>query len=305
MARQSDIPFERDQSTRFLPWIVAVMVFLAALAAAFAITVGDAINAWDSTLTGRVTVQVPVAADDAGGATAARRAADIVRRLETLPGVAGAAVLPDAAVRALLEPWLGTAPGAAGSDAANGTGALDLPLPKLVDVELDGSGVDGARLRAALADVGPDILVDDHRVWLSALIDLARLVEAVALLVLALIGASAIAAVVFATRSGLAVHAPIVELLHLMGAHDAYVASQFQRHAMRLGLRGGAIGSVAAILVLGAIGWVARDIDLALLPGGAPDATDLALLVAVPLAAVAIAMVTARLTVLRALARLP
>ena len=29
MSRQTDIPFERDQSTRFLPWIVAVMVFLA------------------------------------------------------------------------------------------------------------------------------------------------------------------------------------------------------------------------------------------------------------------------------------
>ncbi len=27
-ARNSDLPFERDQSTRFLPWIVALMVFL-------------------------------------------------------------------------------------------------------------------------------------------------------------------------------------------------------------------------------------------------------------------------------------
>ena len=42
MATPSDIPFERDQSTRFLPWIVAVMVFLAALATAAAIAVGDA-----------------------------------------------------------------------------------------------------------------------------------------------------------------------------------------------------------------------------------------------------------------------
>lgn len=298
MARQTDIPFERDQSTRFLPWIVAVMVFLAALATAFAITVGDAIDAWDSTLTGRVTVQVPVG--DADPAIAERRAADVVSRLEALPGVASAAVLPDAAVRTLLEPWLGPAPG---GDSEGG--ALDLPLPLLVDVELAGGGVDAAQLRAALADVGPDIAVDDHRVWLSALIDLARLVEAIALLVLLLIGASAIAAVVFATRSGLAVHAPIVELLHLMGAHDAYVAHQFQHHAMTLGLRGGIIGSIAAIAVLGAIFWFARNIDATLLPGGAPGAVDLVLLAAVPLAAIAIAMVTARLTVLRALARLP
>lgn len=308
MARQADIPFERDQSTRFLPWIVAVMVFLAALAAAFAVAVGDSIESWDSTLTGRITIQVPIrpAGDDGAanngvandGAAADRRAADIVRRLESMPGIARVSVLPDAAVRALLEPWLGLAPDPA--NAADG-----LPLPRLVDVELTGAGLDATALRAALADVGPDIVLDDHRVWLGALIDLARLVEAVALLVLLLIAASAVAAVVFATRSGLAVHAPIIELLHLMGAHDAYVAEQFQAHAMRLGLRGGIVGSVAAIAVLGAIGWVARGIDAALLPAIAPTVGDALLLAAVPVAAIVIAMTTARLTVLRALARMP
>jgi cell division transport system permease protein len=318
MARQADIPFERDQSTRFLPWIVAVMVFLAALAAAFAVAVGDSIESWDSTLTGRITIQVPIrpvgdagtadngTADNgtgndgaaSGGMAADRRAADIVRRLEAMPGIAHAAVLPDAAVRALLEPWLGLAP-----DPANAGDGL--PLPRLIDVELTGAGLDATALRAALADVGPDIVLDDHRVWLGALIDLARLVEAVALLVLLLIAASAVAAVVFATRSGLAVHAPIIELLHLMGAHDAYVAEQFQAHAMRLGLRGGIVGSVAAIAVLGAIGWVARDIDAALLPAIAPTVGDALLLAAVPVAAIVIAMATARLTVLRALARMP
>lgn len=302
MAHQTDIPFERDQSTRFLPWIVAVMVFLAALAAAFAITVGDAIDSWDSALTGRVTVQVPIRASDGNGAddvaVAERRAADIVQRLNAVPGVVHAAIMPDSAVRALLEPWLGAAP----EGALAGSG---LPLPKLIDVELAGVPVDETVLRAAIADVGADIMIDDHRVWLGPLIDLARLVEVIALLVLLLIGASAIAAVVFATRSGLAVHASIVELLHLMGAHDAYVAHQFQTHALRLGLRGGLIGSVAAIAVLGAIAWVAHDVEIVLLPGGAPGTGDMLLLVLVPIAAILIAMMTARLTVLRALARLP
>lgn len=298
MARHADIPFERDQSTRFLPWIVAVMVFLAALAAAFAIAVGSAIETWDSSLTGRVTIQVPNAGDAEGDATAARRAADIARRLGDTPGVVHVAVLPDAAVRALLKPWLGALP----EGAADAGG---LPLPRLVDVEIDGKTLTDERLRIALADFGPDIVIDDHRVWLAALIDLARLIELIAFLVLALIGASAIAAVVFATRSGLAVHAPIVELLHLMGAHDAYVARQFESHAMRLGLRGGLIGSLAAAAALGAIGWVARDIDAALMPDVALTAYDALLLAAVPLAAILIAMLTARFTVLRALARLP
>lgn len=294
MARQSDIPFERDQSTRFLPWIVAVMVFLAALAMASAIAVGDAIESWDSKLTGRMTIQIP--ADDPE--IADRKAADIVRQLDTLSGVAEATVITPQKVRDLLEPWLG---------ATARDGAFDeLPVPRLIDIELAGKPrLDKDRLRRVITDIAPKAIVDDHRVWLDALIDLARLVELIAFLVLILIAVSAIAAVVFATRSGLAVHASIIELLHLMGAHDRFIARQFEAHAMWLGIRGGLIGSIAATTVIAAISWVARDIDATFLPTLRPTVAHAAMLAAVPVAAIVIAMMTARLTVMRALARLP
>jgi cell division transport system permease protein len=295
MNRQTDIPFERDQSTRFLPWIVAVMVFLAGLAAAFAIVVGDAIDAWDDTLSGRLTIQVPAE----NPAAADRRVAELVRLLDGRPEIATVAVLSTADVINLLEPWLGAASATLGASG-------NLPLPRLIDVELaTGVDYDATLLRAEIAGIDPAAIVDDHRDWMGSLIDLARLVEAVAFLVLALIGASAIAAVVFTTRSGLAVHAPIIELLHLMGARDRYVARQFQRHAMWLGMRGGAIGSVAAATVLAAVGWVARDIETALLSPVAPTTAHALMLAAVPLAAIVITMSTAHVTVMRALARLP
>ena len=56
---RADLPFERDQATRFLPWIVALMVFLGALALAAAIAIGSSIERWDNNLAGRITVQVP------------------------------------------------------------------------------------------------------------------------------------------------------------------------------------------------------------------------------------------------------
>jgi cell division transport system permease protein len=289
MRFRADLPFERDQATRFVPWIVALMVFLGALALAAATAVGGAIDRWDTSLTGRITVQVP--ADEARPKTLAQ----LVDALAETPGIATAEALSAEATRALVEPWLG----ALDAD-------LELPLPAVIDVETEtGATFDINLLAGRLTKIAPGVIVDDHRVWLLQLIRVARTVEWISFAILGLIGLTAIAAIIFATRSGLAVHAAIINLLHVMGARDAYIAGQFQMQAMMLGIRGGIIGSVAAIIVLVLLTAMSAGIDVALLPSATLSPTQWPLLVIVPIAAVIIAMATARLTVLRALAGLP
>ena len=286
---RADLPFERDQATRFVPWIVALMVFLGALALAAATAVGGAIDGWDNNLTGRITVQVP--ADEASPKALSR----LVDALTATPGIAQAETLSAEATRALVEPWLG----ALDAD-------LELPLPAVIDVETAVGAVFDVKLLAGrLTKIAPGVIVDDHRVWLAQLIRAARTVELVAFAILALIGLTAIAAVIFATRSGLAVHAAIINLLHVMGARDAYIARQFQMQAMMLGIRGGIIGSLAAIVVLAVLTTMSADIDVALLPSAPLSPAQWPLLIIVPITAVIIAMATARVTVLRALAEMP
>ena len=127
----------------------------------------------------------------------------------------------------------------------------------------------------------------------------------IAFTILALIGLTAIASVIFATRSGLAVHATIINLLHVMGAHDAYIARQFQMQAMMLGIRGSIFGSGAALIVLFAVTTMTAGIDVALVPSMPLSPLQWPVLTIVPVAAVLIAMATARVTVLRALAGMP
>lgn len=286
---RADLPFERDQATKFLPWIVALMVFLGALALAAATVIGNAIERWDNDLSGRITVQVPAAqATD-------KAVAELLEALAGTPGITRAQRLSEEATRALVEPWLGTL------DAD-----LELPLPTVIDVETAAGTVFDVNLLAGrLAKIAPDVIVDDHRVWLSQLIRVARTVEAIAFAILALIALTAIAAVIFATRSGLAVHASIINLLHVMGAHDSYIARQFQMQAMMLGLRGGTIGSIAAFAVVLVVTTMSASIDVALLPSAPLAPLQWLLLFVVPLAAILIAMATARVTVLRALAAMP
>jgi cell division transport system permease protein len=53
--------------------------------------------------------------------------------------------------------------------------------------------------------------------------------------------------VVFATRAAIATNRPVIEVLHLIGAKDSFIARHFQQHFLQLGLKGGLIGGGSAI----------------------------------------------------------
>jgi cell division transport system permease protein len=296
MGRRFDIPFNRDGAGRFLPWLIALMVYLAALATSGALVLDRALASWDRGLSGALTVELPPATGKTGdGGLAAAVAA-----LQGTPGVLSARPLARDEVAKLLEPWLGP-----------NLRPEDIALPRLVDVRLDTAhGVDLTALTQRLAAAAPDAVLDDHRLWLDRLAAIIRMAEAIAVGIVMLIGAAAVLTVIFTTRTGLAVHRDVIELLHLMGAHDAYIAEQFERQALRLGLVGGAVGlalAVATLLALGRAGEAVALLGGQALPGPSLNlaAWHWVTLVLLPAAAAGLAMVTARLTVLGALARMP
>jgi hypothetical protein len=49
-------------------------------------------------------------------------------------------------------------------------------------------------------------------------------------------------AVAFATRGAVAANREVVDVLHFVGADDAFIAREFQRRFFRIGLKGGAVG---------------------------------------------------------------
>ncbi len=292
LSRRTDLPLDRDALSRYLPWLIAFMVYMAALALAGMLVLGTLARYWDAGVSGTMTVQIPPtgsAADDD------KRVAAAVQLLLGEPAVAHAEPITEGRLMALLEPWLGTSE----------VGA-DLPLPRLVDVELKpGSKLDVKGLAKRLAAAVPGAAVDDHRIWLERLVRLVRSVEVLAAAVLALMGSATVGTVVFTTRTGLAIHQDVIEVLHLIGAHDGYIARQFAHRALILGLRGGLIGLVLAVPTLLAIGTLARRMEAGMMPNLTLAPTHWLAIVCLPLVAAAIAMLTARLTVTRTLARMP
>ena len=219
---------------RALVAVIGIMGFLACLAVGAVTLVTDAAREWQSDVGREVTIQLrPVEGADTDRAVA--RAADLAR---ATPGVAQVRVLSRADNERLLRPWLG-------DDIA-----LDaLPVPRLILIELDRARpLNGDALRIRLAADVPGATLDDHRPWRDRLAAMTRAVILVGLGVLVLVLAATALSVVFATRGAMASNRDIVEVLHLVGAEDRFIAATFQRRFLRLGLEGGAIGGLAAVV---------------------------------------------------------
>jgi cell division transport system permease protein len=242
-----------------------------------------------------MTLQIPVVPVEVDPADQATRVARGLELLRAAPFVTEAHALEAEEVARLLEPWLGPS-----------LSDHDLPVPALIAITADpAEASDLAALKRQLDHAVPGAELDDHQRWLGRLLDLARSIEVVAGLVVALVGLAAVITVIFVTRTGLAIHRPVIELLHLIGAQDSYIATQFQWNALRFGSFGGLVGlGLAAATVLAVSALLGR-IESGLLPDLTLSAGEWTLLALVPVATATVAMVTARLTVVHALARLP
>lgn len=296
LRRRLDLPLDRDGSNRFLPWIVALMVYLSSLALAGTLVVRDVVERWDQGLRGTVTVELPAAPTGGKDDGAVNLALGLLR---STPGVVSAEPLDAKRTAQLLAPWLG-----------GNVDLAELPVPRLIDLRVDPGRVDLPALAQRIKAAIPGAELDDHRRWLDRVIRTGLALQAVAVAIVVLVGAAAVLAVVFATRTGLAVHHSVVEVLHLIGARDGYIARQFEWHALRLGIEGGIVGLLLAVLTVAGVAGAAQRVgaidDLTrLLPLIEAPLYEWALLLLLPPAAGLIAMLTARITVLRALARMP
>lgn len=222
-------------SGRALVAVVAIMTFLASITTGAVMLVRVSASEWQSEVAREVTIQVrPVSGRDIE--TEVRKAVAIAREV---PGIAEVRPYSKEESGRLLEPWLGT-----------GLALDDLPVPRLIVIKIAPEAApDLASLRKTLAEQVAGASVDDHRGWIDRMRVMTRTAVIGGIGILLLVFAATVLSVTFATRGAMATNRPIVEVLHFIGAQDRYIAGHFQRHFLVLGLKGGAVGGGAAILL--------------------------------------------------------
>jgi cell division transport system permease protein len=220
-------------ASRALVTVIAIMTFLASLTAGAAIMVNGVSRDWRQDVSREMTIQVkPVSGRNLDQDV--KKAEDLAR---AIPGVAQVRSFSKNESEKLLEPWLGS-----------GIELGELPVPRLIVLRLaDGKALDVTRLRESLAQSAPSAILDDHKLWIERLGAMSQTMVLVAIVIFVLVLVAMALAVAFATRGAMAGSREVINVLHFVGARDSYIARQFQRHFLLLGLRGGVIGGCAAM----------------------------------------------------------
>ncbi|MBE0579329.1 ABC transporter permease [Devosia sp.] len=243
-ARKGAAPIvpERSVAGRTLLLLITIMSFLSAVTLGGVVLVQKSAIAWSADVGREVTIQIrPVEGEvmDSNLRTA-------VSLAQSTAGVASARALTIEESQQLLEPWLGA-----------GLDLTAIEIPRLVVVQLaDPAEADIDGLERNLAAVKGASL-DTHAAWRQQLNTMAGTIVVSGLLVLILIGAATVLAIVFATRGAMATNREIVDVLHYIGASNRFIAGEFQGRFLSIGLQGGLLGTIAAMLFFTLIGTAA------------------------------------------------
>ena len=233
---------EKSVAGRTLLLLITIMSFLSAVTLGGVVLVQKSAIAWSADVGREVTIQIrPVE-----GEVMESNLRTAVSLAQSTPGVASARALTVAESEQLLEPWLGA-----------GLDLTAIEIPRLVVVQLaDPVDADIEGLKRNLEAVNGASL-DTHAVWRQQLNTMAGTIVLSGLLVLILIGAATVLAIIFATRGAMSSNREIVDVLHYIGASNRFIAGEFQGRFLSIGLQGGLLGMVAAMLFFALVGTAA------------------------------------------------
>jgi cell division transport system permease protein len=281
---------------RSLTLVIAIMCCLACLTAGAVYLINQSAEAWLNDIASEVTVQIE-AREKVDSEKVVKEVAAFLGRQSGIRSVRPLSVEESAQ---LLEPWLGHV------DALKA-----LPVPRLIALELDRASPPNLdTVRGELERQFAGATLDDHRRWQQQIRTVTRSFALGGLAILLLVAAATTAIIISATKSSMASNREIVEVLHFVGATDRFIAREFEKHFLRLGVRAGLVGAAVALAVfvtmptvmelLGGgtvtIGEIRR-----LIGAGALDMAGYVLLGIVVVVVAALCMLTSRLGVFRIL----
>lgn len=294
ITRKKELPLQDDSSNLFLQVMICIAVFLFGVTLAGVLSINSMLSTWNESILGSLTVQIMPTNEANIDKARAETLAQQSKAVELLRGkneIEKVTALNDEQLQKLIQPWLG-----------DGINVTDLPIPRLVDVKLkQGAEIDFIKLAEELAEAAPMASLDNHKLWLNKLIKFADGLKLLALAVLALVIVVTSGAIFYCTQTSLGLHKYIIEILHLMGAKDTYVAQQYAKRTAFLGFIGGLYGLLLAVPTIFIISGLAQQIEGGIISEARLSIADWTAILSLPLFSALIAMMTAYYTVKKTL----
>ena len=297
ITRKHELPLEADNSGVFLRVMISIAVFIFAITLAGVLSINSMLQNWNKSILGAFTVQIMPISDSNHTKVITETLKNqnmVIEFLQKHEAIEQATPLSNEQLEQLIQPWLG-----------DGIDVNKLPLPRLIDVKIrKDAEINYAKLAEELAVLTPYASLDNHKLWLNKLMHFADGLKMLALTILGLVILVTSGAIFYSTQSSLGLHRNIIEILHLMGAKDTYIAQQYARRAGWLGLMGGVIGLIIAVPAILLIGSLALQIEGGIISEAGLSVSSWLIIFSLPAFAGFVAMITAYYTVKRTLEKM-
>ena len=297
ITRKRELPLEADNSGVFLRVMISIAVFIFAITLAGVLSINSMLQNWNKSILGAFTIQIMPISDSNHTKVITETLKNqnmVIEFLQKHEAIEQATPLSNEQLEQLIQPWLG-----------DGIDVNKLPLPRLIDVKIrKDAEINYAKLAEELAVLTPYASLDNHKLWLNKLMHFADGLKMLALTILGLVILVTSGAIFYSTQSSLGLHRNIIEILHLMGAKDTYIAQQYARRAGWLGLMGGVIGLIIAVPAILLIGSLALQIEGGIISEAGLSVASWLIIFSLPVFAGFVAMITAYYTVKRTLEKM-
>lgn len=297
IARKQELPLKNDSTSLFLQIIISIAVFIFAITLSGVLSINSILENWHQSILGSLTVQImPISDSNLEKAQAETLAYQdkAVEFLQTVDGILKVTPLNDEQLKNLIHPWLG-----------DGVNIDNLPIPRIIDVKLAADAdIDFLKLAQDLVIASPQASLDNHKLWLSKLIKFAGGLKLIASTILLLVTIISAGAIFYTTQMNLGLHRNIIEILHIIGAKDTYIAQQYAKRMAFLGLIGGLFGLLFAIPTIFFISSLATQIEGGIISEATLSFANWFLILILPFFAMSISMSTAYYTVKRTLQKM-
>ncbi len=293
-----DLPLDKDGGSLFLKILIILMTFLAVLALSGSYVLSAMKERWSSGLENKASIEI--SAQDAEGNILTpeeiNNATDnIFHFVKSHPAVETVTIMQDEDIAALISPWIG-----------DNIAFDQIPMPNILTVSFKKNvEFDTTIFEGRLKIIAPQARLDTHESWLKDVLRFTNALKFAAILITTIIGLITIISIAGAVKTRMEVYHEELELLHLMGAADNYIAKQLQRYIFFSSLQGAAIGTFTGVVMLLIIKLAIGQMDMGLLPDFSLTLTQILSFVLLPVFIAFLGALTARHTVLRVLRQMP
>jgi cell division transport system permease protein len=293
MFYKTDMSFEGDSTQNFLPWIIAFMIFLASVTLTAFMGLNRMLNYWDLQISSGGFVQFYVEKKEAEDEEEKDgRVEDIKDYLTTVDGIENVSIVKEDKVRNNISEWFG-----------QDMEEIALELPRVIEFSLKEGVLEKKmhNVKDKIKGKFEDIDIEFYQNYAKRFFNVLNALLILSTLIMAFISLAVVATVIHATKSSLAVHRPYIEILHLIGAKDEYIANQFGIRTLVLALIGLLIGILISFPILYGIKLLAENVDLYSVSGGAVSSSNFGYVLLIGMVICIISLLTARITVFKTL----